>query len=226
MTRMGNGEDIRAIRAIRGLNGIEKHDDFSRMSALRGESRGTGPRAGLLRHVRGPHHEHRDIAPDRFVDAWGITWQLERGNHYFDIAVHPLRDATLLMRSAVEQLLAEAGDYIVVLITGDDLGSQKAPLLSTAMYRQLIKTYHAELFSAIKARSQAKIFHRSDGNKGSFICGSWRGALPVGRAARAQRRGGACLPTKAASAAVAAGRESRGASARSALASGSGAAGG
>jgi uroporphyrinogen decarboxylase len=181
----------------------------------------------------------RDIAPDRFADAWGITWQLQPGNHYYDIAEHPLRDATVddvdrypwpdwahpsrfadlrekaraihgaglavvalsgispfelsymlrgmdqwfldlgsdhdfvhalmreltdLMRSAVEQLLAEAGEYIDVIITGDDLGSQKAPLLSTAMYRQLIKPYHAELFRAIKARSQAKIFYHSDGN--------------------------------------------------------------
>jgi uroporphyrinogen decarboxylase len=181
----------------------------------------------------------RDIAPDRFVDAWGITWRSQPGNHYYDIAINPLRDATLddlgryawpdlanpgrfaglreraraireaglavvalsgispfefsymlrgmdrwfldlggdhdfvhalmrmltdLMRSAVEQLLAEAGEYIDVLITGDDLGSQKAPLLSTAMYRELIKPYHAELFSAIKARSKAKIFYHSDGN--------------------------------------------------------------
>jgi len=44
------------------------------------------------------------------------------------------------------------------------LGSQKAPLLSTTMYRQLIKPYHAELLSAIKARSRARIFFHSDGN--------------------------------------------------------------
>ena len=182
---------------------------------------------------------NRDIASDRFVDAWGITWQLQPGNHYYDIAVNPLRDATLealehypwpdlanpsrfaglkqkaqaiqaagyavvalsgispfefaymlrgmdrwfldlasdhdfvhalmwkltdLMRAAGEALLVEAGDYIDVLVTGDDLGSQKAPFISTGMYRQLIKPYHAELFSTIKARSKAKIFYHSDGN--------------------------------------------------------------
>jgi uroporphyrinogen decarboxylase len=181
----------------------------------------------------------RDIAPDRFVDGWGITWQSQPGNQYYDIADHPLRDATLddlaryawpdlshpsrfaglrekaqaihargqavvalsgispfefsymlrgmdrwfldlggdhdfvhalmrkltdLMRSATERLLEEAGEYIDVLITGDDLGSQNAPFISTAMYRRLIKPYHAELFSAIKARSKAKIFYHSDGN--------------------------------------------------------------
>ena len=181
----------------------------------------------------------RDLGPDRFVDPWGITWQRQPGNHFYDIAEHPLRDATVgdvarypwpdladpsrfaglrararaireagyavvalsgispfefsymlrgmdrwfldlacdhefvhallrrltdLMRSAVEQLLAEAGDYIDILITGDDLGSQKAPLVSTTMYRQLIQPYHAELFRTIRSRSQTKIFYHSDGN--------------------------------------------------------------
>jgi uroporphyrinogen decarboxylase len=181
----------------------------------------------------------RDLAPDRFVDAWGITWQLQAGNHYYDIADWPLKDAnadavrrypwpdlahpsrfaglrekaraireagyavvalsgispfeysymlrgmdrwfldlgadhefvhalmrqlTDLMRSAVERLLEEAGDCIDVLVTGDDLGSQQAPLISPAMYRQLIKPYHAELMSTIKQRTRARIFYHSDGD--------------------------------------------------------------
>jgi len=181
----------------------------------------------------------REIAPDTFVDGWGIIWQSQPGNQYFDIVGNPLKDATAedlgryawpevaapsrfaglkeraraiheagqavvalsgispfefcgmlrgmdawfldlacnhdfvhalmrkltdLMRSATEALLAEAGEHIDVLVTGDDLGSQTAPLLSPAMYRKLIKPYHAELFSAIKARSKARIFYHSDGN--------------------------------------------------------------
>jgi uroporphyrinogen decarboxylase len=186
-----------------------------------------------------PSTLNRDLAADRFVDGWGVAWQLQPGNHYYDIAENPLREATVddlnrypwpalanpsrfaglreqaraiqqagfavvatsgvqpfemsamlrgmdrwfldlgcdhefvraLMRkltdlqgAAAEQLLAEAGDYIDVLVTGDDLGSQRAPLLSPAMYRQLIKPYHAELFAAIKARTRARIFYHSDGN--------------------------------------------------------------
>ena len=181
----------------------------------------------------------RDLAPDRFIDAWGITWQLQPGNQYFDMAVQPLKDATIediakypwpdtahpsrfeglrekarkiqeagyavvalsgispfefcymlrgmdnwfldlggdhdfvhalmgkvtyLMRTAVEKLLEEAGDYIDVVVTGDDLGSQNGPLISTAMYRELVKPYHIELFQAIKQRSKAKIFYHSDGD--------------------------------------------------------------
>ena len=181
----------------------------------------------------------REITPDRFVDAWGITWQLQPGNHYFDIADWPLRDATAddiqrypwpdlahptrfaglkekaraireagyavvalsgispfefsymlrgmdrwfldlgadhdfvhalmrkltdLMRSAVERLLEEAGEYIDVLVTGDDLGGQNGPLISTAMYRELVKPCHVELMRAIKQRTRARIFYHSDGN--------------------------------------------------------------
>ena len=181
----------------------------------------------------------RDLAPDRFIDAWGITWQLHPGNHYFDLTVPPLKDATIediatypwpdtahpsrfaglrekarkiqeagyavvalsgitpfeysymlrgmdnwfldlggapdfvhalmgkltsLMQSAVEKLLEEAGDCIDVIVTGDDLGSQSAPLISTAMYRDLIKPYHLRLFQAIRQRTKARIFYHSDGN--------------------------------------------------------------
>src|SRR5512141_499367 len=28
----------------------------------------------------------REVGPNRFVDGWGITWQYESGNAYFDIA--------------------------------------------------------------------------------------------------------------------------------------------
>lgn len=181
----------------------------------------------------------REISPDRFVDAWGITWQRQPGNHYFDIALPPLREATMddlgrypwpavadprrfaglkdqartlqgagyavvaltgispfefgymlrgmdqwfldlagdhdfvhalmrkltdLMQSAAARLLEEAGEYIDVVITGDDLGSQNAPLISPAMYSQLIKPFHAELLRGIKQRTRARVFYHSDGD--------------------------------------------------------------
>ena len=186
-----------------------------------------------------PSTLNRELAPDRFVDAWGITWQGHPGNQYFDIAGHPLRHATAadlaaypwpdlahpsrfqglkekaraiqaagyavvalsgitpfefsymlrgmdqwfldlggdpefadalmrkltdLMRAGAEALLDEAGEFIDVLVTGDDLGSQNAPLISTAMYRRLIKPFHAELMQSIRRKTKAKIFYHSDGN--------------------------------------------------------------
>jgi len=185
-----------------------------------------------------------DISENRFVDAWGITWQRNAGNHYFDMVEHPLassglddiqrypwpdvshagrfsglrqtaraiqeagyavvalsgitpfetghmlrgmdnwmcdlvdnhefvhafmRKVTDLQLAAALRLIEEAGDHIDLISVADDLGSQKAPLISPGMYRQLIKPYHAEIFAAIKARTSAKVFFHTCGNVYSLI---------------------------------------------------------
>jgi uroporphyrinogen decarboxylase len=87
-----------------------------------------------------------------------------------DLAVNPefaqalLNKVTSLMKASVVKLLEEAGDYIDVVVTSDDLGTQKAPMISPRMYRKMVKPYHAELLSAIKSRTKAKVFFHSDGN--------------------------------------------------------------
>jgi uroporphyrinogen decarboxylase len=182
----------------------------------------------------------RDISERAFVDEWGITWQMQPGSLYYEVADAPLRGLStddlerypwpdlahpdrfaglaeeartlreetpyavvyvsgvspfeqiymlrgldawlldfatdpdvvhLLMRKVTDLMLAgvtrfleAAGPYIDVLVMGDDLGTQKAPMISPAMYRRMIKPYHAELIAAIKSRTKAKIFFHSDGN--------------------------------------------------------------
>jgi uroporphyrinogen decarboxylase len=81
-----------------------------------------------------------------------------------DFALALLRKITDLMKASVIGLLEEAGDYIDVLVTGDDLGSQNATLISPKMYRRMIKPFHVEIYQEIKKRTKAKIFYHSDGN--------------------------------------------------------------
>jgi uroporphyrinogen decarboxylase len=81
-----------------------------------------------------------------------------------DFALALLRKITDLMKASVIALLEEAGDYIDVLVTGDDLGSQNATLISPRMYRRMIKPFHVEIYEEIKKRTKAKIFYHSDGN--------------------------------------------------------------
>ena len=81
-----------------------------------------------------------------------------------DFATALMRRVTALQLAAVEGLLKEAGSAIDVLVTADDLGGQDSPLISPRMYRDLIKPFHAELISAMKRRTNAKIFFHSDGN--------------------------------------------------------------
>ena len=69
-----------------------------------------------------------------------------------------------LMLTGLHGLLDAAGEHIDVIVMGDDLGTQNAPIISPRMYRTLLKPRHAALIAAVKARSQAKVFFHSDGN--------------------------------------------------------------
>jgi uroporphyrinogen decarboxylase len=91
-------------------------------------------------------------------------------NWFTDLTANPefaqalLRKVSQLQGAAAMRLLEEAGDTIDVIVTGDDLGSQNGPLLSPKMYRRLVKPFHAELLSAIRSRTKAKVFYHSDGD--------------------------------------------------------------
>ncbi len=80
-----------------------------------------------------------------------------------------LRKMTDVMISGVTALLKRCGQYIDVIVTGDDLGTTNSLMMSPALYRSTIKAYQAELLAAIKAHTKAKIFFHSDGAIGPLI---------------------------------------------------------
>jgi len=59
--------------------------------------------------------------------------------------------------------LEEAGEYIDVVTTADDLGMMDRTLLSPAMYRAIVKPRQKRLFDFIKNRTAAKLFYHCDG---------------------------------------------------------------
>ncbi|MFQ6079035.1 MAG: uroporphyrinogen decarboxylase family protein [Thermodesulfobacteriota bacterium] len=61
------------------------------------------------------------------------------------------------------KLLAAAGNSVDIIHISDDLGTQKAPLISPELYRKLIKPRQRKLFEFLKDRAEAKIFYHSDG---------------------------------------------------------------
>jgi uroporphyrinogen decarboxylase len=95
----------------------------------------------------------------RGVEQWFLDLAADR-----DLALALLNAVAGRMQQAAIALLEEAGEHIDVIVTGDDLGSQNAPLISPKMYRALIKPVHAELLAAIKSRTRARVFYHSDGN--------------------------------------------------------------
>lgn len=65
------------------------------------------------------------------------------------------------------QVLLEAvGPYVHMVETQDDLGTQRAPMISPALYRELIQPCHARLSALIKKKiaGRAKVFMHSDGS--------------------------------------------------------------
>jgi len=62
-----------------------------------------------------------------------------------------------------EHFLNAVGQYVDVVETADDLGSQRGLLISPRIYRELIKPRHATLNEAIRKRTDAKILYHSCG---------------------------------------------------------------
>ena len=56
------------------------------------------------------------------------------------------------------------GPYTQVIVVGDDLGSQSAPFMSLKMYREMIRPYHRQIYTAIKSYYNHPLFLHCDGS--------------------------------------------------------------
>ena len=64
----------------------------------------------------------------------------------------------------LKKYLHAVGDYIDVIQFGDDLGTQETTQISVAMYREMIKPYHKELFGYVRKNyPHVKVFLHSCG---------------------------------------------------------------
>lgn len=65
-----------------------------------------------------------------------------------------------------DALLTVAGPYVQMVETQDDLGTQVAPLISPALYREMVQPSHARLAAFIKQKTggRARVFMHSDGS--------------------------------------------------------------
>lgn len=106
---------------------------------------------GGLLHVRGYREAMLDLAA------------------HSDFAEAFMDGVTRLALRAWEHFLRQVGDLVDVVALGDDLGMQDRPLVSPAMYRRMIKPFHARIIAAIRERTRAKVFFHSDGAIADFI---------------------------------------------------------
>jgi len=67
-----------------------------------------------------------------------------------------------------ERALQEVGALVDLAMFGDDLGTQQGPVMSPALYRRLIKPYHARMVQAVKGFGKPVLLH-SCGSVAAFI---------------------------------------------------------
>jgi uroporphyrinogen decarboxylase len=115
-------------------------------------------------------------APDH---AYGITTTYHRmrgmDNYFMDLLIHKAFAHELMNRilahhlKLYERYLEAVGDFIDVVDTGDDLGTQQGPYFSLDLWREMIKPKQKQLMDLIKNKTDAKIFYHCDGAVSSFI---------------------------------------------------------
>jgi uroporphyrinogen decarboxylase len=82
-----------------------------------------------------------------------------------ELVIRGLEHIVTFYEQRLERSLAVAGERVDLVFFFDDLGSQNGPLISPAMYRDLVKPFHRRLFA--KARQlapDAKVMMHSDGS--------------------------------------------------------------
>ncbi len=85
--------------------------------------------------------------------------------------VHRFLDALVEFHLAnLEHFLSVVGEYIDIILFGDDLGMQTGPQISPAMYREFFKPRHALMWKRAKELADVKVMLHS--------CGGLRELLP------------------------------------------------
>lgn len=105
-----------------------------------------------------------------------FSWYL-RGYENFmaDLLTNPrfscvLMDKMLEFQMALfEEVLERTGDYVDVVLCGDDIATQKGPTISPELYRKYVKARQRKLYDMIKRRTNAKLFYHSCGSVSAFI---------------------------------------------------------
>jgi len=99
-----------------------------------------------------------------------FSWYLRGYMQFFeDLLLRPemveaLLDAMLEFQSALfDELLSRVGQYVSVVMTGSDLGTQAGPAISETVYRELVWPRYVKFWQRIRDKTNAKIFYHSCG---------------------------------------------------------------
>jgi uroporphyrinogen decarboxylase len=129
--------------------------------------------AGLADLARDLHEttDYAVCASTTDTTIFDKAWML-RGMSQFlsDLLLDPDFALALLEKAAEIQcrrhaaFLREVGPYVDVIIVSDDMGTQRGPLISPALYRKMVKPFHRRYIDAIRRHTRAKIHMHACGS--------------------------------------------------------------
>jgi uroporphyrinogen decarboxylase len=99
-----------------------------------------------------------------------VTWMQGYDDGYINLIRDPILTEKLLDKILElkmrfwEIYLSEVGEYISIVIDGDDIGFQETPMFSVEMYRQYMKPRQTALYAHIKKLAQVKVLFHSCGS--------------------------------------------------------------
>lgn len=118
------------------------------------------------------------VVADFNFESWFENCWYMRGyeKFYKDLYRNPEFVEALLGKTAeihmefLDMMLDEVGEYVDVVMQGDDLANQDGPAMSLEMYKKFIKPNQAKIFDLIHSKTDAKLFYH--------CCGSVRDLIP------------------------------------------------
>ena len=153
------------------IEGLEKHlwpdpNDPGRTEGLREETK-------RLREGT----DYAIVADAPGLGPFEASWVTLRGAEQFfmDMALNKPFVKALMERlndiqvQLCKNYLTAVGDLIDVVMVGDDLGGENGPLISLAMYRELVKPYQKKVWGFIKEHTDAKLFLHCCGSIKKFL---------------------------------------------------------
>jgi uroporphyrinogen decarboxylase len=111
------------------------------------------------------------IMANVIASIFEFSWYLRGYMRFFeDVILNPEMISALLemmgeyQRALMGEVLDRISPYISVVMTGSDLGTQRAPVMSPDAYKKLVWPEYKKLWDLIKSKTDAKIFYHSCGS--------------------------------------------------------------
>jgi uroporphyrinogen decarboxylase len=111
------------------------------------------------------------IMANVIASIFEFSWYLRGYMRFFeDVILNPEMISALLemmgeyQRALMGEVLDRISPYISVVMTGSDLGTQRAPVMSPDAYKKLVWPEYKKLWDLIKNKTDAKIFYHSCGS--------------------------------------------------------------